>query len=259
MPYLYVTTAANDVDLANHLGEAALRIPFPWGDVIFFGVWTLNAPTKALIERKKLHDLVACITSGRHVQQLQDCRAAGFDHVILIVEAEYRPNPYTGMLQERKKRRDGSFGWDDYSIPTPQGYDSPRPVAYSRVVNYLAQLQLYNGVTVLHSLTMTETATQILELWKLFQVPPEEHSTFKSFFNRPATHVPLLGRPSFARRAFKELNHIDWKRSEVLEEHFPSVAALMKAERKDLEAVEGVGKVIAESVYKELRGDTDEH
>ncbi len=246
--YIYGTTAANDQALIRHMGDVVLPIPIPWGDFLFWGVWSSGTLTKYLIERKGIGDLMDCIESSRHIEQLKRAREAGFDHIWLIIEGEYRPDPRTGMVQTI-----GRNGWSAITFPTPQG-PRERNFAYTRIANYLIQLQSYAGVHILHSLRMTETATLITELWRVHQKPPEDHSTFQTFYTTTPPRISF-SKPSLERRMFKELTHIDWKRSEELVGHFPSMAKLMEAQVKDLEAVDGVGKVIAQSIYRELRGD----
>jgi hypothetical protein len=79
---LLVTTAPNDDPLYKALlpmGDVA-RMPIPHGDVFWSGPWA-GAGVSWCGDRKKTGDLLGCIESGHHIQQVEDALQAGINNI----------------------------------------------------------------------------------------------------------------------------------------------------------------------------------
>jgi len=203
-------------------------------------VWEELRAIRVCGERKKISDLVQCITiTGRHLKQVQDAREAGFEFIFLVTEGLYRPGE-NGELEVREGNR-----WVPY-------YPA---IEYYRVDSYLNELQWYMGVVVKRSSSPRETARLVLDMYRLFQEPPEQHDSLKRFYSIPAPmrYRDWKKKPSLLRRVAKEFKLVGWERSEAIDQSFSSVAEFVNADRERLERVEGIGKGIAESIWSEAR------
>ncbi|KKK88281.1 hypothetical protein LCGC14_2744770 [marine sediment metagenome] len=55
-------------------------------------------------------------------------------------------------------------------------------------------------------------------------------------------------------RLIKELKGVGWAKGENIAKKFLNIPALLQATEEELMEVEGIGKVLAESILKELKG-----
>ena len=126
-------------------------------------------------------------------------------------------------------------------------------MSYSRILMYLRELEWYAGIKVYRTKNAKETVEQVLSVYQLFLVRPEDHTGLKKIYSAPipSTYVNLLGkRPSLRRRIAKELPGIGWELSLRAEEHFETTRILMGASSRDWQEIEGVGKIMADRITK---------
>ena len=233
---ILLTTAANDKSLLPMFKGLAKLESITYGDFQFLGMWESGHMVWVVGERKKLGDLIQCIDDGRNVLQIQRAREAGIGHVFFILEGEFRENPKNGLVQERRGRN-----WKDHESH----------MTYNRVMMYLQELEWYGGLRVYRTKTPKETVAQVLDVYQLFQVRPEDHTGLKKIYSAPvpSTDVNLLGkRPSLRRRIAKELPGVGWEISLRAEEHFFSAHDLISSSPQAWMEIEGVGKVMAERI-----------
>ena len=251
---IYVTSAPNDKDLLHHLGSLAQVHQIEAGDINFLGLWENGEQVWVWGERKKLSDLVNCVLdSGRFLRQIQDAHAAGFKFFFSIIEAMYRANPQTGLLEYRRGKN-----WTTYHI-NPKNTTSPT-VDFKRIEDYLNEISFYLGVRVFHTLSVRETAQKVINLYHLFQRAPEDHNSLKQFASTPGPVAAYLVKPSLIRRVAKELPHIGWDRSWEFEREFGSLREMCRVigdgDTRRLMELEGIGKKIAEDII--LASEVDE-
>jgi len=248
---IFLTTERNDKDLLPLFGDIAKPYDIPYGDFNFQGQWVGGEQVWVWGDRKKLGDLVDCVVStGRLLRQIQDARAAGFRFFFVIIEAIFRCSPTDGALQYRAGNK-----WKDYHI-NPRNQSSPT-IPYIQIANYLNELDWYAGVRVRITSSPRDTVRTVMDIYNLFQQPPESHSSLKQFETHHDPVAAYLSKPSLVRRIAKEFDKVGWDRSLGFEKEFPSAADLCRVivERdvKRLRQVEGVGKVIAESMIEESK------
>jgi len=197
---ILIAHAPNDPfnqDLIPWIGDLAIPTSLPFGDLNFWGVWTDWVTTRICVERKKLLDIVDCVlNSGRHMKQVQDAHEAGFEFIYIIVEGIYRPSPATGLIEVRKGK-----SWVPMSHLSPRSRPGTIPdLEYSRLDSYLNQLDLYLSVRSKHSANASETARMVIDLYTLFQKPPEDHTSLRQFYTPPDAYASFLSRPSLIRK-----------------------------------------------------------
>jgi len=126
-------------------------------------------------------------------------------------------------------------------------------IEYKRVDSYLDELWYYAGVVVKRSHTAKETVDQVVDLYKLFQAPPEEHNSLKQFYTPLLPTLDLWERPNLVRRVAKELKGVGWERSKAVAKRFGSVWEMCDASEREWAEIEGIGDKTAKSAVNELR------
>src|SRR3989304_2842896 len=136
---------------------------------------------------------------------MQNCKSAGGDYLILILEGRYRRNPDDGLLEIPvwgvNSRGNHAEIWKPVQ-PTTQ---------FSRFDQYLTELQRDAGILVKHTENVRGTADVLQALYTNFQTPQNEHQSLKSIYKPPMPTVALV-RPSLVRRIACELDGIGWER-----------------------------------------------
>jgi ERCC4-type nuclease len=197
------------------------------------------------IERKKCGDLVSCITDGRFLFQMQNCKETGGDYLVLILEGRYRRNLEDGLLEIPV------WGLNPRTLRRSEIWEPVKPtMMFSRFAQYLVELQRDAGIIVEHTENVRGTADTILALYQNFQT--SQHQSLNQTFKPPAPSVQLV-RPSLLRRIALELPGIGWNRSGVVAEHFPTVKAMVEADWEEWSSLDGIGKKTAQKVVLSLR------
>lgn len=259
---ILVASAANDPfnrDLLPWIGDLAIPASLPYGDLNFWGVWTDWITTRVCIERKKLLDIVDCVlNSGRHMQQVQDAHGAGFEFIYIIVEGIFRPSPATGLIEVRKGKQ-----WVPMSELSPNNRKGSIPdLEYSRLDSYLNQLDLYLNVRHKHSSGPIETARMAIDLYTLFQKPPEYHTSLRQYYHPPDIYASFLSRPSLIRKIISQFEGVGWAKALEFEKYFYNASYLLRAisesDAVSLRAVPGIGKVLADRIIEEAKHENSD-
>ena len=241
-------------DLIHHLGGLGQPCPLPYGDAVFMGVWEDGEVVRVLIERKKLIDMIRCVMdTGRHIQQMRDAHGAGYKVQYLILEGMIRAG-----ADGRVETRDGS-GWVPMSKISERVGGVVPDIEFGRLDNYLNQLALYLGVFTKETTGVRDTARRVLDLYYLFQKPPDDHSSLRMLHNvrmpTPGSYSEALVEPSLVRKVANQLPGVGWKRSRGFEEKYGNLGEMCRdiAEGNvgGLMKVKGIGKGIAEKIVKE--------
>ena len=209
------------------------------------------------VERKKLGDLCSCINNGRFLFQMQNCKSAGSDYLILILEGRYRRNPDDGLLEIPV------WGFNPRTNHRAEVWEPVRPtMMFSRFDQYLTELQRDVGIIVKHTENVRGTADVILALYQNFQTPQDGHQSFKQLFKPPTPTVQLI-KPSLVRRVASELTGVGWEWSGIVSDHFSTVREMVSADldtwanlekQSDNGKKRRLGKKVAEKIVRSLGG-----
>ena len=211
------------------------------------------------IERKKCGDLCSCINDGRFLFQMQTCKEAGSDYLVLILEGRYRRNPEDGLLEIPV------WKFNPRTNHRAEVWEPVRPtMMFSRFDQYLTELQRDVGIIVKHTENVRGTADVILALYQNFQTPQGEHHSLNQMFKPPTPTVQLV-KPSLVRRVASELPNVGWEWSGVAANYFSTVREMMSAPQDVWANLEKpspngkkrrLGKKVAEKIVKALGGDS---
>lgn len=248
---VYTSNLPNDADMNKALGSFACPLPLTVCDCIFSGVGSNDQSILVGIERKKVGDLAQCILNGRYIFQMQQAKSSGIDVLVLIAElGDIRSSPEDGLLEVL------NWGISPRTFKRCQVWEPVKPtITYSRLDQYLTELDYLAGVMVKRSRDVHETAAIIKSLWDNFQTPPDQHNSLHAIFKAPLNEV-LLVPPGLVRRVASELPGIGWGRSRAVADRFQTVWEMCQAGVEDWCQIEGIGKKTAEKVVASLGNDT---
>jgi ERCC4-type nuclease len=242
-PCLFCTNEPNDADLVRTLGLSAVAVPL-FTDCCFSSV----DEKLVAIERKKIGDMASCVLSGRFLSQMQKCKSAEADYLVLILEGAMRSNPDDGLLEVP------TWGINIRTGRRAEIWTPVKPtMMHSRITQYLLELQLLAGILVFQTRDVQQTAAVILSLYTFFQKPMDAHSSLKQFYTERPPQVTLV-RPGLVKRVAKELDGVGWTRAGDVAEHFGSVQEMINAPESEWKKVPGIGKRIAKSIVLSVSG-----
>ena len=233
---IFTSALPNDQDMIRALGSMAVPVPNIFTDACFSSI----DEKLICIERKKCGDLAACINDGRFLFQMQNCKSAGADYLILILEGRYQRNSEDGLLEVPVWVPFVNAG--GYHKRREEWQPVKPSMQFSRFTQFLWELPFLAGIFVLRSENVRGTADLILSLYDWFQRP--EHHSLEQIF-KPLVPTVQLVRPSLVRRMASELNGIGWEWSAIVANRFKSVKEMVDADVttwSELENVSSSGK-----------------
>ena len=216
-----------------------------FGDIAFMANGKDGAVTVG-IELKTIHDLVASIRSKRLSGHQLPGMCETYDVLYLCVQGVWRCGP-SGEVEVLAGR-----GW----VPLRLGSSS---ILYREVSNYLTTLEQVCGLDVVRTNNHAETAAWVVGLAAWWSKPWDKHNSHEAIYSpdpvrkgqRRASFMPR--KVGAVAKVASCLPGIDNKAFEF-EKKFKTVEQMVTAGVKDLQKVEGVGKVGAEKIHKWLRG-----
>lgn len=231
--------------LLRRLGMEVDMVQMAYGDVSFTGLTTDGMPCSYGLELKSVADALACLTSGRfaghQLPGLMNC----FDHVWLLIYGQWRARVPDGVLEELRRGHGGGHYW------APAG-GGQRLMMYRDFESWLLTCQIAGGLRVHRARDVEEAAQFIKLLYNWSQ--KEEHASHKIIFS--GKHLwqdqALMVKPTLARRVAAELPSIGVKRSADVARVFHTLEEMVEAEPKDWMKVPGIGRGIAQKIYKAI-------
>ena len=227
-----------------------------YGDYQFEG----NGPYgKTLVgfERKKVKDLLSCMTDDRFVGHQLPGLNKEYDYWWLWLEGIYQENQQTGMLQEPSGDTGGGSGggggvhWRDIRVGNTYYY-------FRQLDNFLNSLDVQFGVRVKYSRSMRHTVSTIVNAYNYWQKEWSDHRTGKVIYTPRAPVTGFITEPKSLCRTFAaQIPGVGWEKSALVEQAFGKSARTMCNAGADrwIEIKPGFGKVLANRIPKQLRGE----
>src|SRR5208282_4598500 len=230
--------------LLRSLGVEVELTQMPFGDVSFLGYGANGSPASFGIEVKSIDDCIACIQSGRFAGHQLPGLIQSYDHIWLLVVAEWRCG-HGGVLEYMKPGRNGGKYWT-------QACGGKQTWMWRDVESWLTTMQIMGGLRV-HRVDNYQDAAAWIKLVSNW-FAREEHKSHQVVYGGKELYADraLLVKPSLARRIAKELPFIGIKRSAEVARVFHTVEEIVAASPRDWMKVEGVGKGIAAKIYMAL-------
>lgn len=209
----------------------------PFGDMAFDGFDT-KGPISVGVERKRLHDMLACIDDNRYAAHQRIGMNNLFNETWLVIEGIWRPHDPEGWLMEGDNK--GSW-W----FCRPAG----RPVLYSKLRNYLFSVERA-GTPVIHTRDMSHTAFDICQLYSYYQKKSHTSHISKHRLNIPA----FVEKPALVRRWAEELDGVGPKKAAQAAQIFKTPQALANSEAIEWRAIDGIGPNQAAAIVAQIEG-----
>ena len=200
-----------------------------------------HGPTTIGVERKTIMDLISSIASGRLSGHQMIGLIDSYDWVYLLVEGQWRVDARTGDLFRK--------------IPITNRWVKvrlgKRVFKAFGIYNFLNTVRVMCDIIVVRVNTPKETAQWLDGIYKWWDKPWEAHKSHSQFQVRQK-HVSLV-KPPLITRIAKEFSGVGWDRAMDIGDLFKSPKELAHATIEELMKVPGIGKVLANSIYKEVR------
>ncbi len=238
---IFVTKAPNDAELMPHFppGMAEFQ-PIAYGDTCFVGAPIDGIGTLACQERKKLGDMVSCIESGRHIEQVRRAYQAGWTRQTLILQLDQPIRKGTGGFLEVRRGKE----WSPYTVTGKEFH-------YDKLMAYLQEIYWLAGVQVVTTRSTKESVEAIVYIYRALSIPPDSHHLLDKYYSAPIPKVSMLGVPSLIERVAKELPGVGWGRSKAIREKFGTVRAMVNGTDAEWLSVDGIGKGILDKIKGE--------
>jgi ERCC4-type nuclease len=216
------TKKALNQDLLQHFHR--MNIPaemtrLEYADAAF----EINGPEGPMlvgIERKRLHDILACVQDGRYSGHQRIGMKDMYGISVLMIEGHWKPHDPEGYLMEGYS---GGISW---------GYCRPggQRVLYSKLYRYLVSVGL-SGVIVSYSRDPFHTAFNINEWRQWGQKSWDAHTSMMDIHK---VAIPSLNRkPTLVQKWANDLEGIGVKTSALATRQFRSALELANADESE--------------------------
>ena len=236
---ILVDSAIGSVDLVPVIQRIGVRCEKTHlaGDAMFEGRGP-QGPLLIGVERKKLHDMLACIDDARYNDQRIRMRQ-DYDISILMVEGHWKPHDNKGLLMEGFS---GGIAWGLCRYRS-------QSVMYSKLKRYLMSVSL-SGVIVDYSREPYQTAYNICEWYHYFQ--KRDHT---SLLEIQKIAIPTMNfRPTLVRKWANDIEGIGTKLSLDAERIFKKPITLANGDERDWLRIPGIGIKSAQQIVREIWG-----
>jgi len=235
---IFIDDRVGSKEIGKYISAPTTLTRLDAGDFMFIG----NGPNGVVpvgIERKTINDLLKSITSGRLSGHQLVKMSQSFYYTYLLVEGGFGLSK-NGILEWKR------------GVPIKFG---GRSFTYREVAKFLNTLMIMCDIHVWFTKTMRETGMWLTYLFNWWQKDWDKHRAHTQFY--PAVRPVTLVKPPFLRRVINELEGVGWERSGDIIKEFNTLPKLIAAGVKDLQRVKGIGKVLAQRIYDELREETE--
>lgn len=245
------------ISIDSRKGSGDMRDLFPrdmdvsittldFADFFFLGNGPDGSLTTIGVERKAIRDLLNSMVTGRFSGHQLPGLIQQYDYVYLLVEGVWRFNPDSGVMETLN----GAF-WTDLCI-------GQRRFMAKEVVGWLNTLSIKAGVHVVYSTSRRESVQTICALYHWWN--SKQFDSHISYLSPNKTHRGYQGevaltKPPLVRRMASELAMVGWGKSKGVADRFSSVMEMVLASEQEWMDVPGIGRTIAQSAVKELRGE----
>jgi len=236
--------------ILEQLGVKAEKASLHFADFAFLGGSADEEPVPVGVERKTLSDFVASMLNGRLPGHQLPGMLQCYREVWIVLEGDRRIAKGTGHIQTLQwthtKAGKKIRQWRDLETGTAYA------LGYQELAAMVLTLVERGGVLVQPTRDPTETCYFLKALlhWWTDKAFGEHRSHLK--FHSQFADQSLLVKPSLCRVVAAQLPGIGYEKSGKVAAHFGSVAAMVEADEKEWQKVDGVGSVLAKRIVEKL-------
>ena len=236
---ILIDDRTGSAELAPFIKTPTAITRLEYGDFSFVGNGP-DGPVVVGVERKTVMDLVSSIASGRLSGHQMVGLIEDYDWVYLIVEGQWKADYRTGVLY----RLNNNNRWVKVRL-------GRRVFKAFGIYNFLNTVRVMCDIIIVKVNDMHETALWLDGTYKWWDKPWEMHKSHSQFQVRQK-HASLV-KPSLTTRIAKEFSGVGWDKAIAVGDLFNSPLELAQATVDELMRVPGIGKVLAHTMYKEVR------
>ena len=237
------------ITLDDRIGSAELARPLKklgcqvkvarmeFADAAFYGNGPNGTQLHVGIERKKVAELVNCMTDTRFTGHQIPGLLRTYQDRYLLIEGRYWPDPRTGLLMVNG--REAGFGLRRFMYRDFEHFImSVRRKARLEIVTTGSEKDTAWWLHTAYTWYTDKTWEQHKSVYAIDDVKPE---------------TAILDERTLLRRLAAQLPNIGWTRSKAVEQHFASVHQMFNARVTDWTECKGIGKGIARNVVRAIR------
>ena len=191
------------------------------------------------IERKRIGDLINSMCSGRLGGHQLIGMLNSYHFSYLVIEGQVRANPQSGLMEVYRHGR-----WGVYAA-------GRRRFMMRDIWCFLNTIEIVCGVHCYYCPEETDTVQYIMALHHWWD---KEYEMHKSHLRPNDENRVQLSKQTVVRRVAGQLEGIGWDRAKAIGERYEYVSELMEATPEELMEIDGIGKVLANSIIEQLRG-----
>lgn len=233
---LLIDTRAGSEELVvplQALGLPAERAQLPAGDVEIWGRGPAGRPLMVGVEFKLLRDMLTCVRDGRFAEQLRGM-AGRYEVRWLLLEGEWRTS-MAGTLEVREER----------------GFMERGRFTMQEAVAWSLTMAQRGGVLLWRTVDRAESIAWLRALyWWWTSKDFEEHRAHLDWYRAPVTAEAPWDEPTLVQRVAAVLPGLGAERALAASKAFGSVRALVNADAKQLQQVDGIGPKTARKVVE---------
>lgn len=208
--------------------------PLEYGDISFCGRGPKSVITVG-VELKSISDLISSIRTGRLAAHQIPGLLEHFDLQWIVVEGAWKVSA-SGAIEVLRGKK-----WSKQVA-------GKKPVMYREITSWMASVSAQTGIHFWRTLSRTETAHWISNVYWCLQKRWEEHKSLK-VFNLAGKPV-LLPEVSKTAEVAHVVDGIGWDKALRMAQHFGSIRSLVNADEKALMGIDGIGKTLARRVVE---------
>jgi ERCC4-type nuclease len=197
------------------------------------------------VERKSIDEILSNVL---HVEEQLSREVLKADRTYLLYEGTFAPLPAKGRPQCRSYH-----ATKDNKLMVPGHVYNE---SYSGVMAWLDQLDRH-GITVIHSMSQTTTASILIALYNNSQKPIEMHSTFNRIYKQRVFPKPKTSQDEMIATlmGIEGVELGEYRATKLIME-FGDVITVLNRSVSELAECPGIGKTIATRLLKAI-GRTD--
>lgn len=230
--------------LLSRAGIPAVLGRIAFGDISFMGRGEGGSPVTIGVEVKQVSDVLKCITDGRFAGHQLPGLIESYDQIWLLIVGLWRSG-MNGVLQTRKGKE-----WHDAAT-------GMRRFMYADLATWLLTIQTRGGIGVVRCTDWNEATLWLSSLYNWWHKGIDDHKSHLALHNPNGSGQfsdrAILSRPSILRMVAAQLPGIGFEKSAEVARLFETVENLAMASVADLQMVPGIGKTVADRIYKALR------
>jgi len=234
---ILVDSRVGSKDLVKPLGSISKLAVLEFADAMFVGGGEGDKPVFVGIEIKTVKDALSCVSSGRFAGHQLPGLVKAYDVIYLLIEGAWRADR-EGLLEVPygKRWRTVNLGrryfmWRDFEL-------------------WLTSMESMGGLRLRFPYSRKETVETIRLLHRWWT--HKDWGEHRSHLVANKSGGVLGVRHSLKRRIAAQLDGVGETRSKAVAEHFNTIGEMFVAQPEEWMEIDGIGKVTAEKVVKEL-------